>query len=305
MQEQTGVKNSDNASLKNKGPNKLAERMAMIRAGESRKPKGERVCYDPYAIRFVGPELGRLLAVGPQQYDVLISQQEQGMPGLTNSVVARARFFDDIVKQSVAEGIEQLVILGAGYDTRAYRIEGMDKIRVFEVDQPDTVAVKMDKVSEIFGSLPDHVTYVPIDFNIERLDNRLRECGYDSSKKTLFTLEGLTMYLDPGAVDKLLAFIAHSSGKGSAVAFDYGRAYSGSTTDGYRKESQATRKFAESQGDTLRFAMVGPVDAFLTNRGFSKVRNMTEEDYKKAYFHGKNARRNVSGLLWFAYAMVE
>lgn len=304
MQEQHRVRTSDGTNSEIKGPNRLAERMAMIRAGESRRPEDERVCYDPYAARFVGPELGKLLALDQQQRDAMIAQQEQGMPGLTNSVIARARFFDDIVKQAVADGLEQLVILGAGYDTRAYRIDGMDKVQVFEVDQPDTVVAKKGKVREIFGEFPGHVTYVPIDFNVEKLDVRLRECGYDPSKKTLFTLEGLIMYLDPGAVDELLAFIAHNSGKGSAVAFDYGRTYSEATSAGYRKESQATRKFTESQGDTLRFAMAGPVETFLAERGFSRIRNMTEEDYKKAYFHGKNAHRNVSGLLWFAYAVV-
>ena len=296
---------STDTGIKGKAPNKLAERMAMIRAGESRRPEGERVCYDPYAIRFVGPELGKLLALDPQQHDAAIARLEQGMPGLTNSVIARARFFDDIVKQAIADGLEQLVILGAGYDTRAYRIDGMDRVRVFEVDQPDTVAVKKIKVKEIFGSLPAHVTYVPIDFNAERLDSRLKECGYDPSKKTMFTLEGLIMYLDAKAVDELLAFIAHNSGMGSAVAFDYGRTHSEITSAGYRKESQATRKFTESQGDTLRFAMAGPVEAFLAERGFKNARNLTDDDYKKAYFTGKNAHRMVSGLLWFAYAVVE
>jgi methyltransferase (TIGR00027 family) len=288
-----------------KGPNKLAERMAMIRAGESRRPEGERICYDPYAYRFVGPELGKLLALDPQQRDATIAQLEQGMPGLTNSVIARARFFDDTVTQAVTDGLEQMVILGAGYDTRAYRIDGLQKIKVFEVDQPDTVAVKKDHIVKIFGSLPGHVTYVSIDFNAERLDHRLRECGYDPSKKTLFTLEGLIMYLDLVAVDELMAFIAHNSGRGSAVAFDYGRTYSEATSAGYHKASQSTRKFTESQGDTLKFAMIGPVETFLAERGFGKARNMTDDDYKKAYFHGKNAGRNVSGLLWFAYAVVE
>lgn len=287
-----------------KGPNKLAERMAMIRAGESKQPADERICYDPYATHFVGPELGKLLNINPQQREATIAQLEQGMPGLTNSVIARARFFDDTVKQAVANGIEQLVILGAGYDTRAYRIEGIENVSVFEVDQPDTVEAKKDKIMEIFGLLPDHVTYVSIDFNAERLDNRLLKCGYNSSKKTLFTLEGLTMYLDPEAVEELLAFIVHNSGNGSAVAFDYGRIYSEDTSTSYRGESQATMKFVENQGDAVRFGVPGPVDVFLIERGFRKVRNMTDSDYKKAYFTGKNANRNVSSLLWFAYGEI-
>lgn len=277
----------------------------MIRAGESMRPEGERICYDPYAARFVGPELGKLLALTTEQREATIARLEQGMPGLTNSAVARARFFDDIVGQAVANGLEQLVILGAGYDSRAYRIGGIDLARVFEVDQPDTIAAKKEKIVEIFGTLPAHVTYVPIDFNAEKLADGLRECGYDASKKTLFTMEGLIMYLDPGAVDGLLAFIARSSGKGSAVAFDYGRRHSDTAPASHLNESQATRKFTESQGDAVRFVVPGPVEAFLEERGYKNVRNMTDSDYHSAYFAGKNAGRKVSGILWFAHAEVD
>lgn len=302
---QKSTKNAGNGINELKeGPNKLAERMAMIRAGESKLPEDERVCYDPYAAYFVGPELEKLLAINPQQRKAMIAKLEQGMPGLTNSVIARARFFDDTVKQAVADGLEQLVILGAGYDTRPYRIGGMGSVKVFEVDQPDTIAVKKDKIMEILGSVPDHVTYVPIDFNEERLDRRLLECGYKLSKKTLFTLEGLTMYLDPDAVDEILEFILYNSGKGSAVAFDYGRIYSENTSSGYREESQATRKFVENQGDTVKFGVTGTVETFLAERGFQNIRNITDKDYKKTYFTGKNASRSVSSLLWFAYGEI-
>jgi len=298
--------NNGNNEIKqgSNGPNKLAERMAMIRAGESMRPESERVFYDGYAAQFVGPVLGKLLNLNPQQRDAMIAKLEQGMPGLTNSVIARVCFFDDIIRQAVVDGLEQLVILGAGYDTRAYRIEGMDKLRVFEVDQPDTVAVKKGKILEIFGYLPSHVNYIPINFNKERLEDRLSQCGYDPNKKTLFTLEGLTMYLDPMAVDDLLACIVHNSGDGSAVAFDYGKVYSDTTSASYRKESQATRKFVENQGDTVKFGVVGSVKSFLAERGFRNIKNMTDEDYKKAFFTGKNAYRKVSSLIWFAYGEI-
>lgn len=298
--------NTSNNEIKqgSDGPNKLAERMAMIRAGESMRPEFERIFYDEYAVHFVGPELEKLLNLNPQQRDTMIAKLEQDMPGLTNSVIARVRFFDDIIIQAVADGLEQLVILGAGYDTRAYRIEGVNQVKVFEVDQPDTVEVKKGKILEIFGYMPSQVTYIPIDFNKERLEDRLRQCGYDTNKKTLFTLEGLTMYLDPIAVDDLLAFIAHKSGVGSAVAFDYGRIYSDTTSIKCRKESQATRKFVENQGDAVKFGVVGSVESFLAERGFRNIRNMTDKDYKKAFFTGKNAHRKVSSLIWFAYGEI-
>ena len=70
---------------------------------------------------------------------------ERLFPGLGNSIRARVRYFDDFVKASIADGLQQLVILGAGYDTRAYRIEGLNKIKVFEVDHPSTQIAKLEK----------------------------------------------------------------------------------------------------------------------------------------------------------------
>jgi methyltransferase (TIGR00027 family) len=142
-------------------------------------------------------------------------------PGVQNSLVARARFIDDFAERLIEEGLQQLVILGAGYDFLAYRIEGLKKIRTFEVDHPATQSVKTAKIREIFGSIPEHVTYVSADLGTEDFGRRLMEQGYKRSEKTLFIMEGLLYYLPPHVVDEVLSFIAENSGKGSAIIFDY------------------------------------------------------------------------------------
>jgi methyltransferase (TIGR00027 family) len=115
-----------------------------------------------------------------------------------------------------------LVILGAGYDTRAYRFDKLkEEVKVFEVDHPATQKVKIEKVSKALGSLPGHVVYVSVDFEKERLDKKLSESGYNKSLKTLFIWEGVTMYLTAEAVDETLAFVAGNSGKGSSIIFNY------------------------------------------------------------------------------------
>jgi methyltransferase (TIGR00027 family) len=305
MQDSSGNSVNSESGGKDNGPNMLAERIALIRAGESARPEGERVCYDPYAARFVGPEMGKLLALSPEQRDTVIAQLEQGFPGLTNSTISRVRFFDDLVSQAVADGLKQLIILGAGYDTRAYRIKGIEKVKVFEVDQAATLAVKMNKVREIFGKLPQHVTYIALDLEADSLADRLKECGYDPSKKTFFAMEGLLMYLDHRAVDRLLAFITHNSGKGSAIAFDYGRLIQESSSNKDRDMAVAIAQSTESQGGTMKFGIIGTVEKFLAERGFANVTDMDSGAYKKAYFHGKNAGRQVNSLLRLAYAEIK
>jgi methyltransferase (TIGR00027 family) len=200
----------------NKGQSSLtAEGIAFIRAWESLKPAGERVCDDPLARHFIAP----LMWVLGKLFNGI---KQRSAPGVAEFPIGRCRFIDDYLQARLAEGIEQLVILGAGFDSRAYRFEGLrGKVRVFEVDHPATQRVKRQRLERALGHIPDHVVFVPVDLLVERLDQRLLESGYDPGLKTLFIWEGVTQYLDPQAVDSTLAFVAHHSAPGSALVFDY------------------------------------------------------------------------------------
>lgn len=242
----------------------------------------------------------------PEEAKSLIEDTERCFPGLSSSIIARVRYFDDFVKKSIEEGLEQLVIFGAGYDTRAYRIEELkENIKVFEVDHPNTQSFKIQKIKEIFGFIPDHVVYVPVDFETEKFGQKLFDEGYDNSKKTLFVMEGLVMYIPPSAVDELLSFIVENSAKGSSIIFDY---YPESVVDGTCKLEIGNniRNHVIEQGEPLQFGIdEEKLEKFLSKRGFKKIQNVTSEDYKKAYFHGKNGNREVCDLLYFAHAINE
>lgn len=287
----------------------MAEYIAAGRAMESIKPEGERICYDPYAIHFIGKESLRyfeLLSRNSETAKSIMEHFERLYPGVYNSSVAKVRYFDDFVRTSADKGLEQLVILGAGYDTRAYRIEKLkEKVKVYEVDHPDTQSVKMEKIKEIFGSLPDHVVYVPVDLVTENLDQRLMQHGYDRSQKTLFVMEGLTCYIPPKAVDEILSFIVKNSAKGSAVIFDY---FSESLVNGTceLEVGKNLRNFVEQYNESFQFGIKeGTVETFLAQRGFSQIKNVTSEDFKRAYFHGKNENKEVSSLLSVVHAVVK
>jgi methyltransferase (TIGR00027 family) len=291
-------------SLKEKGPSKMAEMIALHRVVESLFPEGQRICYDPYAIYFVDPKTLEFAARNPEKVKEMKEHYESLFPGLGNSIRARVRYFDDFAKSEVDQGIEQLVILGAGYDTRAYRIKGLERIRVFEVDHPATQAIKQEKIKSIFGQVPKNVAYVPVDLLENHLEKMLLENGYDKSKKSLFIMEGLVMYIPAKAVDDLLSFIVRRSAKGSKIIFDY---YPQSLVDGTSNLQAATnvRKYVEEQGEPLLFGIKeGEAVAFLSERGFSQIADVSSKDYHKAYFHGANKDRAVSNLLYFAHAAV-
>ena len=148
-----------------------------------------------------------------------------------------------------------MVIIGAGYDTRAYRFNGLsEKVNVFELDHPATQKVKKEKFKEIFDSPPGHVTHIPIHLDKDKISEKLFEGGYDPSKKTLFIMEGLVMYLPPPFVDKILNFIKTTSGPGSWVTFDY---LSPSMIDGTVKvkEGKNMIKGVKKWGEPFRFGL--------------------------------------------------
>jgi methyltransferase (TIGR00027 family) len=269
--------------------------IAIVRGIESEKPEGERICYDSYARQFVSPFLYNFVRF----FDKLGYGEIKG-PGVMGFLAVRDRHIDEYLKAQIAEGISQLVILGAGLDARAYRFDELKQIKVFEVDHPATQQAKLDKLKQIFGHIPTHVTYVDIDFNTQSPEVRLRECGYDETLKTLFIWQGVTQYLTPEAVDGTLAFIAHYSGAGSSVIFDY--MYS-SLLDGTVKHGEVTnmRNKQWLSGEAMVFGIPeGKVVEFLELRGFTQIHNADSTYLHDTYFKGVNAARTVA----YGYAIV-
>jgi methyltransferase (TIGR00027 family) len=288
------------------GPgSKTAMGVLLARFAESRKPEGERICFDPYAIHFVSQDMLKWAAQNPEEMKAMRERHDHLFPGLDNSLVARVRFFDDFVNKSIDESIQQLVILGAGYDSRAYRIEGLRNVMVFEVDHPATQAVKRQNIERIFGSLPDHVIYVSANLEKDEFGQKLLNMGYSRSKKTLFLMEGVLAYLAPSVVDEIFSFIANNSVKNSSVLFDY---HSKSVTDGSSDLEAGRNMWAHvsQMGEPFKFGIEeGTVEAFLKERGFSEVQNVTSEDYRRAYFKGVNDGRELFRELYFAHAVVK
>ncbi|HYO65148.1 MAG TPA: SAM-dependent methyltransferase [Archangium sp.] len=131
---------------------------------------------------------------------------------------ARITFFDAAVDRHLAD-FDQFVILGAGFDTRAFRLPKNRAIRAFEVDMPKTQALKREMVKAA-GIDSERVTFVAADFEKEGWLERLVAAGFDVGKPALFLWEGVLMYLERQAVEDTLRKIARTA-RGSVVAFDY------------------------------------------------------------------------------------
>ena len=133
----------------------------------------------------------------------------------------RTRFIDEALDRAIANGATQVVILGAGFDSHAYRCQkSLANVKVFEVDRPVTQELKKQRVKEVLGTPPSNLTYVPVDFQHDSLPDVLTRHGYDRTQRTFFILEGVTMYLPEEAARETLRFVgAHPPGSG--IVFDF------------------------------------------------------------------------------------
>jgi len=137
-------------------------------------------------------------------------------------VNARTHHMDALLVEALSTGATQVVNLGAGFDSRAYRFrERFPQARFFELDLPAMIGAKRERVVKIFGAVPDRVVLVSTDFTTRPLDEVLRDAGYDRTQRTFFIWEGVTMYLPEAANLSTLRFIRSGSASGSSVVYDY------------------------------------------------------------------------------------
>ncbi len=176
-------------------------------------------------------------------------------PGVYATTVARCRLYDDLVRAECAAGLDEIVLLGAGMDSIAYRLaDDLGNVRVIEVDHPASQATKRAKLREIFGQLPAHVTYVPFDFTEPGLADALADAGHDPSAATLFVWTAISMYLDRAAVASLLAWVASHDNPRTSIAFDaiWQEAIDGSTEYFGARE---LREHVNAIGEPLRWGI--------------------------------------------------
>ena len=198
-----------------------AEGAAALRAAGSRERDKTVRNPDFLAPRFIAPRPSlTTFAKLPGSGRLVRAVAEWRTPGSYYFEIARTRYMDEVVRAEVAAGAGQFVLLGAGYDSRAYRMPELKGIRTFEVDHPITSGLKRKRLEAIFGEVPRHVVFVEVDFTRDDLGERLAAAGYDDTQRTLFLLSGVAPYLPEEAVRETLGWVARQA-PGSSIVFDY------------------------------------------------------------------------------------
>ena len=207
-------------------PSKTAVLIATARAVGSRDPNPEFRNPDYLAIKFLGPRERSILSpeldMSALDLDFDTAMKRLGMHVGASTQMWRTKAFDAAILDALRNGARQVVVLGAGFDSRGYRFQSQLRgVRFMEVDSTPTQEYKKQRVREIFGGLPGNVTYVPMDFTKDDLLTQLVKAGYSEKEKTFFLWEGVTEYLPESAVKETLHFVRDHAAPGSRIAFDY------------------------------------------------------------------------------------
>jgi methyltransferase (TIGR00027 family) len=195
---------------------------ALFRAIENLLPEDKRLFDDPYSQKLLSPywkfwfSLTRL----PRMLEFLLKLRERLTPGVIGGLTCRTRYIDDVLLDAIKEGCSAVVNLGAGMDSRAFRIPGIENIRYFELDFPEMLKDKKVYIDKNAGGLPANVTLVPIDFDSQDIGDELMKAGYSLSTRTFFIWEGVTQYISREAVDNTIRYVAGSAA-GSRIVFTY------------------------------------------------------------------------------------
>lgn len=272
---------------------RTAETMALFRALETARPAEDRLFDDRLATLFLRPTLRTVVGLSrrhgvgslvPRCIDFV-------WPGARSSGIARTRFIDDLLRAELRDGVGQIVILGAGFDCRAYRLPEIERTRVFEVDHPDTSRDKQRQLVQALGAMPAHVSFVATDFNRDRLEPALAASGYDSAQRACFIWEGVTNYLTADAVDLMFRWFG-TKPIGSSVIFTYVHRRVLTHPDAFPGAQRVLRTTARL-GEPWTFGLdPTEVGAYLSTRGLTLASDTGATEYRARYLAGRAGARH-------------
>jgi len=228
------------------------------------------------------------------------------LPGMHEYVIARTAFFDSLFIEALNNRVPQIVLLGAGYDSRAYRFAKLNTdTKIFELDIVTTQNRKIKSLIKARIDIPKNVELVPIDFNNDSLNNVLEEAGYNSHARTLFLWEGVVYYHDPESVDATLDFVYRSSCLGSIIALDYLISSSESNMDAYGNKEFFQAMEEHHANEKLMFSIgEGEEESFFRQRGLKMIDHWDNEEIERTLLLNEDGliSGNIIGAFRFALA---
>ena len=273
----------------------------VLSAVEQHEAPGRRLVDDDLATAFLPAALRtfvRATGWAPLRRTVIAASERSG-PGLWTNLVCRKRYIDDNLRDTLND-IDAVVVLGAGLDTRAYRLARHSDVPVFEVDQQINIDRKKAVLARVFGSPTASVRLVSVDFERDDLMAALASHGYDAAARTFFVWEGVTQYLTEAAVRATFEQLSRVA-IGSRIDFTYVRDdfISGVNTYGAARFYRRVRVKSE----VWKFGLPPDgVEAFLARYGWRLIEQAGPDEFVDRYVRPTGRALTASQIEWSAYA---
>jgi len=281
---------------------RTAQVMAFFRALESARPTSSRLLSDPFATTVLPGAVRKVVTLSRFKLlrSVISTLVDRRWPGARTSGIARTRLIDDWVTAAVREGANQMVILGAGFDSRAWRLPALAGIQVFEADHPATSREKRRRLVAA-GFDPSRIVQVPIDFDRDPLTETLVRDGFNMRCRSTVIWEGVTNYLTADAVDAVFGWTS-TLATGSTLAFTYIHAAvftDPGAFEGAERILASVAKAGETWTNGIDPAELG---SRLQTMGLTLVEDLGADDYRSRYWH--SASSHCRGYSFYRAALV-
>jgi methyltransferase (TIGR00027 family) len=272
-------------------PRSTAEGACALRAAGAHEHDPAIRCPDAMAAGFLGGLNVTTLAKRRVGRWLLLRAADRWRPGAYTYEIMRTKFIDEIVLNEADAGLEELILLGAGLDSRPYRLaHKLGGMRVIEVDHPASQITKRNRLRRLLDYEPTNVTFVPVDFSHDDLGRRLLAVGHEMTAKTLFVWCGVSPYLPENAATEVLSWVGAHQNPGTSITFDvcWAEAIDGSRN--YRGASEL-RKSVARRGEPLRWGVPeGQLDVALERFGLHSERTVGGEAGRCAYLKRSNGK---------------
>ena len=277
-------------SKKKHNHSRTAHIAALYRAVANKEFQGREIGGDYLAELFL-PFHERLLIKSKRMRARGKAREKRHTPGVYEYMIARTAFFDDLFQRAFRRGFSQIVLFGAGYDTRFYRFGLLNHdVRIFELDSPGTQNRKLGLLKKHGIEIPENIIHVAIDFNHEAIDETLKKAGFRKAVKTLFMVEGVFMYLPPHSVDAVLKSIVEAGTRDCSLAFDYPASIDQDELHRYHGAENVINalknpELEESLNFTVKESEIGN---FLSERGFVLISHWDPQRLEETYLTVNN-----------------
>ena len=257
-------------------PDTTAVRTALWRALHVQVDAQPHILQDEIGLKLIDPQED-----WQQRPDMKFTKR------LRASIVARARFIEDLILEESKQGITQYVLLGAGLDSFAQRNPDIaSQLQIFEIDQQDTLAWKQQRLMKLGFGIPDYLHFVPVDFNTTSWCEQLLKAGFDPNKTAFISCTGVSLYLTKDAITATLHQIA-TLAPGSKLAMTFYLPMQ--LLDEEDKPMQEiAEKGARAAGTPfVSFFTPGEILALAKEAGFTDAKTISTKDMEQMYFAGR------------------